>query len=384
MPGRRVTFRTTHYERIVPRSRSSAEINFGKRRTDERAGYNAELYVLVIGIIVNLMFLIGCIMFFEIWPLWVYNAGLWLFFVASILNAGLSAYAMWELRVAKKRTEEDFAKEVGSRDEFLEHVLYLGSGVAFAIGSILWMPWIYGSEWDAVRGHAGAAWLFIMGSLGLVLASIWNAFGLVEESVKRRTKLRDPGNKVEMWCRRIASLALCCTALGGSLFVAGSFLFRPGFENDCGINEPLPYGIIEEQKQKSDRYRWHMRGNGMNLIAASEYTFDVNKIDINLLRKQNETHAPSFATLSGGEGEDWPTNKRPHHVKKKLFHNPFCVDILRQGTWIYLWGSLAFFLQSVLSLLCSVILQHYSKPTPLSAADEYGAVRKTPSGYDSQ
>jgi hypothetical protein len=194
---------------------------------------------------------------------------------------------------------------LGSRDEFLEHILYMGCGVAYAVGSVLWMPWIYQDKWNSIRGHSAAAWCFIFGSVGLVLASIWNAFGLVEESAKRRPRLRDPGNRVEVLCRRLASIALCCTAVGGSLFVAGSFLFRPGFENDCTNLDPLPLGQVR-LSQPSVRYRWRFRGWEQDIPILEPYMFmsQAQETPERTLDEENETLWSSFIALVDGAGDD--------------------------------------------------------------------------------
>jgi hypothetical protein len=388
-------------------------------------------------VLANLLFVVGCVMFFEVWPRWVYNTGLWFFFIGSVMNVGLSAYAIVEMKITntqesdgvskspekQERTESNDEFQLGARDELFEHTIYIGSGLAFAIGSVMWMPFWYRTSWSAVNGHAASAWCFIFGSLGLVLASIWNAFGLVEESAKRRTRLSSTSQNVEINCRRLASLALCCTAIGGALFVTGSFLFRPGFENDCAIETPLPEGASGEHDRgepvSGSRFRKlsSVQDHGqLRLPTGAEEVIIMPGLDRGSSPTSDEDElgaaplppgGPMALMWSAGLAEqrrhgDHDQEARPHHDghirafgprghgstpqpvafgrgdPRILFHNPMCVDIVRQGTWVYLWGCVAFLAQSIMSLVCSVVLQRYSAEKQSGIASQQSHQRNPP------
>lgn len=287
MPGRRVSLRPTVFHRIVKASEKRENLN--------------EYVVLGIGILTNFIFVIGCILFFEIFPIEVNNIGLWLFLIASLMNVFLSMYVMWE----HKEAQEAF--EGGARDEFLEHFLYVASGLFFAVGSVLWMPVWGESKARNFVGHSASAWCFVWGSVGLVLASVWNAFGLVEENAKRS----ETPTKVEVLCRRLASLALCCTAVGGALFVAGSFMFRPAFENDC--KEAIERAAVQ--------HPWRHRHHHVGFLQVGGDAWD-----------------PRISADSEGREMSW------------------CLSIINQGTWVYLYGCLLFLAQSVISLVVCIIM----------------------------
>lgn len=293
MPGRRVSVRPTVFHRIV--------------NAPEKRELLTEYTVLVLGIITNFIFVVGCILFFEVFSPKINDIGLFLFLTGSLMNVILSGYVMWEHRHARE------AFEGGARDEFLEHLLYVGSGIFFAAGSILWMPLWGENETHIFVGHASSAWCFIWGSLVLVLASIWNAFGLVDEHSKKD----ELPSSTDIVCRRLASVALCCTALGGSLFVAGSFMFRPAFENDCVAEK-------REDSHEEGSSPWR-RGHHIGFLQA-------------------------------GASMWYPADPSRFKAGSKVELTAMCLGIINQGTWVYLWGCLLFFAQSVISLVVCITM----------------------------
>jgi len=266
-----------------------------------------EYTVLALGILTNFIFVIGCVLFFEYFSPRVNNIGLTLFLIGSLMNVMLSGYVMWEHRHAR----ESF--EGVARDEFLEHLLYVGSGILFAAGSVLWFPLWGDDETHIFVGHASSAWCFIWGSLVLVLASVWNAFGLVDEHLKK-DELPTP---TEIMCRRLAAIALCCTAVGGALFVAGSFMFRPAFENDC-VAEKRAVGHEESPS------RWR-RGDHVGFLQAGASIWD----------------PPDPSRVKAGS---------------RVELTAMCLGIINQGTWVYLWGCMLFFAQSLISLVVCITM----------------------------
>jgi len=295
MPGRRVSVRPTVFHQITnaPEKRETA----------------TEYTVLALGILTNFIFVIGCVLFFEEFSPKVNDIGLLLFLIGSLMNVFLSGYAMWEHRHASQTFE------VGARDEFFEHLLYVSSGIFFAVGSVLWMPVWGENKTHIFIGHAGSAWCFIWGSMVLVLASVWNAFGLVDEHSKKD----ELPSSHEIMCRRLASIALCCTALGGALFVAGSFMFRPAFENDCSAE-------IREDSREDGPGPWR-RSHHVGFLQAGASMWDPSD--------PSRVTADSMVRLTA-----------------------FCLGIINQGTWVYLWGCTLFFAQSVISLFVCVTMNN--------------------------
>jgi hypothetical protein len=412
MPGRRITSRSTRFDFILPlklrRKLGQQESSASSKREVSNAGFKAEITVGALGVFTNSLFVIGCIMFFEIWPMWVYNTGLWLFLMGSLMNVGLAAYSLWEGRVSSRDQDN-----MGSRDEIWEHLLYILSGLAFAVGSIMWMPFLYTSQWKAVWGHGMSAWCFIWGSLGLVLASIWNAFGLMEESSKRRDKQqRDPRHEnMEIAFRRLSSIALCCTAVGGALFVAGSFLFRPGFENACsGSGGLLPASdrfLFPRHRWENSYSRfWDRRPQDASAWIAADHHAALLDIPFTPGRAggrhgatvgiESRVLAPDpwddgyHAIVEDEEAEEVAEAKLPGGPVALLLAASRvaapapppgatglraavlpCVDIVKQGTWIYLWGSVSFLAQSILSLACSAIMHRHNQKMLEAKADPF-------------
>mmetsp|Transcript_25432 Transcript_25432/g.73367 ORF Transcript_25432/g.73367 Transcript_25432/m.73367 type:complete len:353 (+) Transcript_25432:89-1147(+) len=294
MPGRRVTLRPTAYANVYT---SKAELEYGTA---------AEYVVHGLGILTNLLFVVGTICFFEVLPPEVYRGGIWCFIIASIMHLMISIFQSWESSSARWRSPGMIHSELA------ENILYCTAGVSYFVGSILWLPGLYSNPMRLLWGHATATWFFIWGSFALVVGSYWNAVGVIETNTLARTR-------IPIWVRRCASVALCCTAVGGSLFVAGSFLFRPGFKNSC--EEPSIAAEVAGEKRLRHR-RWQ-----------TEQTI------MRPRRLRTTTPPPDQEMVS------------------------LCVDVIAQGTWLFLWGSVFFLAQSVLSLVCTMAL-HRTKPLP--------------------
>lgn len=322
MPGRRVTLEQTQIKEILSEYQSPYR----------GGGRTSEISFQLLGISSNAAFVAGCVCFFEEneSP---YLVAIWLFFGGSVLNVLLAAYALYEKRIYKWADDN-------SSFEYLEHVLYVGAGMAFAVGSVLWLPFIYSDSLQEVYGHAAAAWCFIFGSLALVIAAVWNAIDLVEESQRHQAAHHVP-SYFDLTLRRLAGMALCCTAIGGALFVAGSFMFRPGFKNDCKLSpDDIPIGMSEHIFTPKHRMPHSHHHEGQGVLAQG------------------------FLSPQIGPYRLWHTSEKDQDPRM-TWHpiDPLCVNIIKQGTWVYLWGSCVLFLQSLLSMLCC-ILTHWAQPLP--------------------
>lgn len=187
-------------------------------------GHNAELVMDLLYATANLMFVVGSVCFFANLPRAARYAGAILFLIGSVFTAVCAFITLLE-NIAVRSAK---AKVRPGRNEVLESINYVIAGVLFAVGSVLWVPGVFHTPGSKVVGQGAGTWLFILGSFSLTLASYANAIGLATE--------RGWEGVPDGWartCFRIDCFGLGCTQIGSVLFVAGSFLYRPGFENHC-------------------------------------------------------------------------------------------------------------------------------------------------------
>mmetsp|Transcript_141559 Transcript_141559/g.440064 ORF Transcript_141559/g.440064 Transcript_141559/m.440064 type:complete len:362 (-) Transcript_141559:63-1148(-) len=312
MPGQQVKIRPVQNVQAV-----------ANVRTLQR-DYNREIFMHGLGMANETVLCVACIFFFEFMPKRVYITGVFLWIVGCIFGTGVSIFHMVEYQMARSK----YRGQV--RHEMLELVLYLICHLLFLGGSVLYLPWLYTTQGALMWGHAVATWLWIWGSIALIIAGHWNAIGIIEESTRlpvcRRTVL----------LRRTASVALTCTAIGAAVFFAGSFLFRPGFKNECESPEAfVPAETVEAVTTAIGRR-----------MKMHPHRF-ANMIEPDLL--------PAAKAKAPGDYE----------------LNTWCVSIIEQGTLLYLVGCLAFWLNSLLSTACSMIL-HKIRLEEISMETENG------------
>jgi len=309
MPGQQVKIRPVQNVQAV-----------ANVRTLQR-DYNREIFMHGLGMANETVLCVACIFFFEFMPKRVYITGVFLWIVGCIFGTGVSIFHMVEYQMARSK----YRGQV--RHEMLELVLYLICHLLFLGGSVLYLPWLYTTQGALMWGHAVATWLWIWGSIALIIAGHWNAIGIIEESTRlpvcRRTVL----------LRRTASVALTCTAIGAAVFFAGSFLFRPGFKNECESPEAfVPAETVEAVTTAIGRR-----------MKMHPHRF-ANMIEPDLL-------PAAKAKARGGAGPE-AVAAAPGDYEL----NTWCVSIIEQGTLLYLVGCLAFWLNSLLSTACSMIL----------------------------
>lgn len=176
----------------------------------------------------GVMFILGSLCFFEGLPFQVLEVGEILFIVASFIYVGIGLLEMWEMcNTQQPDDEEEDVIIAACESAFHEQMAYLISAIVFAAGTVLYWPGIYRNNKDAAAiGGTVASWCFILGSLGFVVASFWNAVQLAEHP---------EGMDNPTW-RRLTKMALFFSIMGGVLFVTGSYLFSLNVEGGCESN----------------------------------------------------------------------------------------------------------------------------------------------------
>mmetsp|Transcript_141558 Transcript_141558/g.440058 ORF Transcript_141558/g.440058 Transcript_141558/m.440058 type:complete len:375 (-) Transcript_141558:63-1187(-) len=299
--------------------------------------YHTELFMHSLGMFNEVLCCVSCIFFFEFMPKPIYVTGIILWIFSCVLGAGLSIYHMVEYRMAKSK----YKGEV--RHEMLELTLYLLCYLLFLIGSVLYIPQLYSTQETLMWGHAIAGWLWIWGSIALVIAGHWNAVGVIEES----TKL--PADRRSVMLRRTASVALSCTAIGAAMFFAGSFLFRPGFKNEC--ESPEAFVPVETVQAVAEEVGRRMKRRSKRFAHI---------IEPDLLPA-----AKAKGRIGAG-----PLGL-PEAAPNGYELNTWCVSIIEQGTLLFLIGCLAFLVNSLLSTACSMML-HKIRLEEISMETENG------------
>lgn len=291
----------------------------GGEKTDRakpQHGHAAEYFLGVVGIVVNVMYLIGSIAFLEGFPSWVGKMGDWLFIVGSVVTviqaswSAHEAYVMWSHPdfLLDESFINQYCKKERLADEVAENLHFVISSVIFFVGALFFMPGIYDDDESEQYGHEAGAWCFIIGSFGFVLASYWNACGLAAEFGQRYAA----GSR-ESRCVRLASISLCFAMVGGVFFVSGSFLYRPGYGKDCSDSRRLPTSLL---------------GSGTALRAFARHRSSGGFLHARRLAA--DTPAARAADL--------------------------CLDAAQNGTWLYIIGSSLFLVQSLMSMACTVIM----------------------------
>jgi len=179
-----------------------------------------EVVIEVVMLLASFMFVFGSMCFFSGLPFQVLEVGELLFIVASLIYTSVAVLELYELCQTTK------ASSVCQDSTFHEQNAYLISATIFTAGTILFWPSIYrGNKVAEEKGEGVAAWCFIIGSMGFVIASFWNALSLSDNADED-----EEGGAV--W-RRVTKVALFFSILGGVLFTTGSYLYTLDQEEGC-------------------------------------------------------------------------------------------------------------------------------------------------------
>lgn len=192
-------------------------------------GHFMEYLVAWLGVAVNVGFIIGSVCFLSRWPIAVIFFGDWFFVIGSLVGVCLSIHAIHESHALARFSE--MMQLTGNenrllRNEFMEQLNFLVSGIVFFIGSLLYMPGIYGPNQEMKElGAQLGAYCFIAGSMGFVMATFFAAIGMAADPNHQNLQ---PGS-VKTYCHYLHIMGLACSQLGSVFFVTGSVLYRPIF-----------------------------------------------------------------------------------------------------------------------------------------------------------
>jgi len=270
-------------------------------------------------------FFAGSGFFFTWLNPWALYAGDWCFIVGSFITLFVSiCTAADQLREMRHfQAEADLARDDKTRDiaqqeyeekheELLESVSFVVSSLIFTAGCVLFYPHLFSDKRHQEWGEEIGAILFITGSFGFVLAAYWSSMAMVKKaSIHDLPKVGSP----EYRRRQITSMELLCSLIGSVLFVTGSFLYRPSYATDCSHEA---------------------------LRAAAKAPSVTSPTHLALLR------------LRSGHGF-LGTAPPAEHALSDDFQG-LCVNVMNQGTWLYVLGSTLFLAQ------CSLVAWRLSLP----------------------
>lgn len=204
MPGRHHSHRAREYGEVV---------------LHPHHGVLCEVIIELVMLLSSIMFVLGSMCFFSGLPFQVLEIGELLFMVSSAVYVAVGILEMYEMCQSK-------GESLFSNSEFHEQTAYLISAIVFAAGTVLFWPTIYrGDKAAEEKGETIAAWCFVTGSLGFVIAGFWNALSLADSAAEDE----EAG---PVW-RHLTKTALFCNILGGMMFVTGSYLYTLDTEESC-------------------------------------------------------------------------------------------------------------------------------------------------------
>lgn len=212
------TLRPRQFHRIVNRE--------GKAQH----GHAFEHIVHAMGIAINAGFLAASWMFYSTMSETCVIIADWIFIIGSLGGVALALHHVHEshgLDHISEMTQLTGLKSRKRRDEFLEHIMFAVASFVFFLGSIFFMPGLYGENKDAeYTGQRYGARLFIAGSFMLVICSFFAAIGMASDP-EHHLHLK-PGS-IKMRCHYMFLAGLMLSQIASVCFVTGSVLFRPCF-----------------------------------------------------------------------------------------------------------------------------------------------------------
>jgi len=216
----------------TPALRPKAYHKVMDRGADPEHGHWMEHLVAIVAIVVNVGFVIGSYCFFsDMSPnaLWI---GDWIFIIGSFMSVLGSLHAIDESHAMSHLDEMTSRKSLSNmrvrkeRNEFLENVSYLIAGAIFFLGSIFFMPGIYGDHEELEETYQRiGSYLFIAGSFGFVMATYFSAIEMAADPNHQNFE----HGSIKMKCHYLHVFGLGFAQIGAVFFVVGSFLYRPLF-----------------------------------------------------------------------------------------------------------------------------------------------------------
>lgn len=212
-------------------------------------GHFLEYFIGLTLVAASIMFVVGSYCFLTGNPKWITMLGDELYIAGSLIYLVTSLYSAVELSMSCCAYHQ---REVS---EMFENILYIVAALIFTAGTVLFWPelWDGHGEQVALTCEIWGSYCFIIGSIGFCMASFFNALSLNRDAeraatIGNSTKKRDI--VIAKRCHYLTISALFFSQLGGVLFVAGSYLYRPGFNNHCdpekealGTEEPESFCV---------------------------------------------------------------------------------------------------------------------------------------------
>jgi len=216
----------------TPALRPKAYHKVLNREADPEHGHWMEHLVSITAILVNFGFIIGSWCFYSDMSLTALWVGDWIFIIGSFMSVLGSLHAIDESKAMSHLEEFSSTRSLSNmkvrleRNEFLENIFYLLAGAIFFLGSIFFMPGIYGDheELEETFQRIGS-YLFIAGSFGFVMATFFSAIAMAADPNHQNFEQ----GSVKMTCHYYHVFGLAFAQIGSVLFVVGSFLYRPLF-----------------------------------------------------------------------------------------------------------------------------------------------------------
>mmetsp|Transcript_48560 Transcript_48560/g.140703 ORF Transcript_48560/g.140703 Transcript_48560/m.140703 type:complete len:344 (-) Transcript_48560:56-1087(-) len=302
----------------IPHLRSVARLVQVSRRLSDRRPKPllSGQVVLWLNTFVCIQFLVGSYFFFTWLDPWAVYCGDWLFITASFINClicgCLTVDHVRERRYFQReadhaRDDEDREKALNELEEkgqeLMESVSYFVSSVIFAVGCVLFYPHLFSDEKHAEYGEEIGAFMFIIGSFGFVVGAFWNSMAMVKAATVHVPKV----GSTEYRRRQVMAAELFMSLMGSVLFVTGSFLYRPSYATNCDHES----------------------------LAKAAKAMKTSPAHVALLRRRS-----SHAILGAPPPADDP-------VLSEDFQG-LCVNVMNQGTLLYVLGSILFILQCLL------------------------------------
>lgn len=197
-----------------------------------------------INLVVNIGFIFGSIFFLpnipEIFGYESAYVGDILFIIGAMIGFILAVRSLYLTHEAGK-TREVVASRI-ERNEYFETVLYAVAAAIFFCGSLLFFPPFLEADWQTEETKFAyekvGAHLFAAGSLGYVMAGFYNGFS---QGAHAQEIDKSIDTTAEELIHYLKKYGLLCVVIGSCLFVTGSFMYRPGFAQDCN-DETIPQG----------------------------------------------------------------------------------------------------------------------------------------------
>mmetsp|Transcript_156218 Transcript_156218/g.271806 ORF Transcript_156218/g.271806 Transcript_156218/m.271806 type:complete len:290 (-) Transcript_156218:152-1021(-) len=219
--GRSATMRETSYVAIV------------NKDAEPQHGHCIEYLMEVLGILISIMYIVGCYFFESEDPL-VYEIGDWLFLVACVISCVIGVFEIMEKLQHSSYADEVLMTQVKSlhhdeRDEVLESVMFLISHFLFTWGCVYFLPEV---TQRFQRSDSWGAWLCITGSFGLCFAVFYTTLTFSSDPAVLKM-LHNLEPSASRMARQLKKIQMSLLLVGAILFTVGSFMYRPVFAGEC-------------------------------------------------------------------------------------------------------------------------------------------------------